>query len=54
MSPYCRDGQKITSILFLTDNIDQDGQNTNQNQMKINSRFLHCISSFEGTSWKSL
>ena len=34
MSPYCRDGQKITSILFLTDNIDQDGQNTNQNQMK--------------------
>ena len=30
----------------------QDGWNTNQNQMK-NTLFLHCISSFEGTSSKN-
>ena len=34
MSPYSRNGQQITFVLFLTDNIDRDGQNTNQNQMK--------------------
>ena len=34
MSSYSRNGQQITFVLFLTDNIDQDGQNTNQNQMK--------------------
>ena len=34
LSPYSRDGRQITFVLFLMDNIDQDGQNTNQNQMK--------------------
>ena len=34
LSPYSSDGQQITFLLFLTDNIDQDGQNTNQNPMK--------------------
>ena len=34
-------------FLFLTNNIKMDGIYTNQN-------FLHCISSFEGTSYKNL
>ena len=39
LSPYSRDGRQITFVLFLMDNIDQDGQNTNQNQMKNTSPF---------------
>ena len=53
LNRFCLLQQKIPPFLFLTANIKMDRIPT-KIKWKINMLFLHCISGFEGTSFKKI